>query len=358
MSVSGRCWLPGPVEVDSDVSQAMLQPPMSHRSAAGETLAARLQTGLRYLWQTTRPVLLTSGSATAMMEAAIRSGVHERVLAVVHGSFGERFARIAEACDKEVIRLHTARDRVMEPADLELMLDGPPVDAITMVHVESSTGAVAPIAQLLPHCAQLKDAVTIVDATASLGGLPVDVEAWGADFVLASSQKAVGAPPGFALAVASDRFLARAGERPDRGHYLDVVSLHQDAARARFPQTPPLPIAWALAAQLDRLRAEGLPGRWQRHQAMRQRLEEWMAGRDDLQWQMPPGRRSDTVSALRLPPDRSATALVQRLADAGWLIAPGLDQDADRLVRIGHLGEGTPEQLDGLLSALDRSLAS
>jgi aspartate aminotransferase-like enzyme len=64
------------------------------------------------------------------------------------------------------------------------------------------------------------------------------------------------------------------------------------------------------------------------------------------------------VSALRLPPDRSATALVQRLADAGWLIAPGLDQDTDRLIRIGHLGEGTPHQLDGLLSALDRSLAS
>lgn len=358
MSLSGRCWLPGPVEVDSEIMAAMLHAPISHRGREGQALAERLQVGLRTVFQTSRPVIQTTGSATAMMEAAIRSGVRDRVLAIVHGTFGERFARIAEACDKEVIRLHTARDRVMEPADLEAMLDGPPIDAITMVHVETSTGAVAPIAELLPICRRLEDAVTIVDVVASLGGMPVKTTEWHADFVLGSSQKAVGAPPGITMAVASDRFLARAGELDDRGHYLDVVSLHRDAREGRFPQTPALPIAWALDAQLQRIVAEGLPARFARHRAMQARVEQWMEGRSDVHWFMPPERRSHTVSALRLPEGRSASALVDALAEDGWLIATGMESERDQLLRIGHLGDATPDQLDGLLTALDRRLTA
>ncbi|MEO8479335.1 MAG: aminotransferase class V-fold PLP-dependent enzyme [Gemmatimonadota bacterium] len=358
MSLSGRCWLPGPVEADSEVMAAMLHAPISHRGREGRALAERLQGGLRKLFQTSRPVIQTTGSATAMMEAAIRSGVRERVLAIVHGTFGERFARIAEACDKEVIRLHTAHDRVMEPADLEAMLDGPPIDAITMVHVETSTGAVAPIAELLPICRRLEDAVTIVDVVGSLGGMPVKTSEWNADFVLASSQKAVGAPPGITMAVASDQFLTRAGELDDRGRYLDVVSLHRDAREGRFPQTPALPIAWALDAQLQRISQEGLPARFARHAAMQARVAAWMEGRGDVHWFMPSERRSNTVSVLRLPDERPATALVDALAEEGWLVAPGMESETDQLLRIGHLGDATPEQLDGLLAALDRRLAS
>lgn len=356
MSTSGKCWLPGPVEIDPEVARAMLHPPMSHRSRAGEALAQRLQVGLRHVFQTPRPVLQTTASATALMEAAIRSGVRERLLAIVHGTFGERFARIAEACGKEVIRLHTARDRVMEPADLEAMLDGPPIDAITMVHVETSSGAVAPIADLLPLCARLPDAVTIVDVVASLGGVNVPTEEWNADFVFASSQKGLGAPPGMAMAVASEHFLARAHELTDRGLYLDVVSLHHDAQVGRFPQTPALPVAWALDTQLQRIQREGLPARFARHRAMQERVTSWMSHRDDLRWYMPAERRSDTVSVLRLPENSSAGELIDSLASDGWLLAPGMDDEADQVIRIGHLGEGTPDQCDAFLTALDAHL--
>ena len=358
MTLSGRHWLPGPVEVDPAVLAALADAPAGHRTRAGEALAARLQAGLRRLFRTTRPVMLTSGSATAMMEAAVRSGVTDRVLSIVHGHFGERFARIAEACDKEVIRLHTPRDRVLEPEDLAAMLDGPPVDAVTLVHVETSTGAVAPVEALLPLLRQMPDVLVIVDVVGSLGGMPVEADRWGADFLVASSQKAVGAPPGLALGVASDTFLATAAALDGRGRYLDVVSLHHDAEAARFPQTPPLQVAAALACQLDRIEAEGLENRWARHRGLRERLEAWMTDRTDLTWQMPAGRRSDTVSALRLPPGRSARALVASLEDDGWFVGTGMDADADHLLRIGHLGEATADQLDHLLVTLDRSLAA
>jgi aspartate aminotransferase-like enzyme len=293
-----------------------------------------------------------------MMEGAIRSGVEDRVLSIVHGHFGERFARIAEACGREVIRLHTPRDRVLEPEDLEAMLDGPPVDAVTLVHVETSTGAAAPVDALLPVLRRLPDTVIILDVVGSLGGMPVETDRWGADLVLASSQKAIGAPAGLALGVASEQFLERARTVEDRGRYLDIVSLHADADAARFPQTPPLPVAAALAVQLDRIEAEGLETRWARHRAMRELIEGWMSGRDDLAWQMPAGRRSDTVSALRLPEERSAREVVAALEAEGWLVGTGMDGDADRLLRIGHLGDATPAQLETFLATLDRSLAA
>lgn len=357
MSTSGRCWLPGPVEVDTEPAQAMLAPVISHRGTAGEALAARLQQGLRSVFQTERPVCCTTGSGTAMMEAALRSGVHDRVLCLVQGHFGERFARIAEACDKEVIRLCSAPDRALDPEAVEQMLDGPPVDAITVVHVESSTGAVTPIEKLLPVLARFDDAITIVDAVASLGGIPVPADRWQADLVLSASQKALGAPAGLAMAVPSERFLARAREVEDRGLYLDIISLYGDAVVGRFPQTPPLPIVHALVTQLQRIGVEGLEQRWQRHSAMRQLLEEWVALHDDIEFLIPAGQRANTVSVLRLGGGRSASALVALMLDDGWQLAAGVDDPTDSLIRIGHLGDNTPAQLKLLLTALGQRLA-
>src|SRR5690606_6433994 len=174
MSVSGRFWLPGPVEVDPDVMAAMSRPVIGHRTVAGHSLAERVQRGLKQLFNTDRPVILATCSATGLMESAIRSGVRERLLAVVSGTFGERFAQIAERCGKEVVRLHVPRGSALEVEQLEPMLDGPPIDAVSLVHVETSTGAVAPIAELLPVFDRLGDVVTIIDAVGSLGGMAVD----------------------------------------------------------------------------------------------------------------------------------------------------------------------------------------
>ncbi len=356
MTVSGRFWLPGPVEVDADVLAAMGRPMIGHRTVAGHALAERLQHGLRHVFHTDRPVLLTTGSATAMMEAAVRGAVRDRLLAIVSGTFGERFAQIAERADREVVRLHVPRGMALEPAQLEAMLDGPAIDAVSMVHVETSTGALAPVAELIATCRALPDVVTIVDAVASVGAMPVDPAGWDADVVIGGSQKGLACPPGLAFAVVSDRFLTRATEVPDRGLYLDAVALHHDAAGARFPQTPALPIAYALDRQLERILEGDLDARFARHRAMREHLEQWDMVRDDVALMAPVGRRADTVSVLRLPEGISAPTLVADLASDGYQVAPGLDHDFDHAIRIGHMGEGSVDQLEHLLAAIDARL--
>jgi len=309
VTLSGRFFNPGPVEVDSEVAQAMLRPMIGHRGPEARELVGRLQPGLQSLFGTTRPVMLATGSATAMMEAAVRSGVREKVLCVVGGIFGERFADVAERCDKEVIRLHVPRGGVLEPDLLEQMLDGPPIDAVTMVHSETSTGALAPVEQLIAKLRTLDDVITIVDAVSSVGGIAIETDRWGADFILTGSQKAIGIPPGLAFAVASERFIERAQGEENRGFYLDVIDLLRAAEESRFPQTPALPIVYALETQLGRIAREGLGPRFARHRTMREHVEAWVAGHGRCGILAPIGRRSDTVTALTLRPDLSATAV-------------------------------------------------
>lgn len=319
-------------------------------------MLARVQAGLADVMQTRRPVMLITASATAMMEAAIRAGVRDSILCIIAGSHSERFARIAERCDKEVVRLHVPRGQALEPALLALALDGPPVDAVSLVHVETSTGVVQPIDELLPMLRTLGDILTIVDGAASIGGMPVDPDRWGADFFLGSSEMALGLPAGLAFAVASERFLHRAESVEARGIYLDPVSLHADATTGRFPHTPALPIVHALDAQLARIAREGLPARYARHRMMRERVEAWVGQHDRCTLMAPEGRRADTVSALRLREGQSAIALTRELAAIGWQVATGMEEDEDRLIRIGHMGDRTLAELDALLTTLEPRL--
>jgi aspartate aminotransferase-like enzyme len=356
MTLSGRYFLPGPVEVDPDVMAAMQHPMIGHRTPEARELVGRLQPGLQRLFGTSRTVLMSTGSSTSLMEAGVRCGVRDRALCVVSGFFGERFARIVESCGREAIRLHIRPGQVLELEQLEEMLDGPEFDAVTLVHSETSTGALAPLDQLLPRLGRLDDVVTIVDGVSSVGGIPIEADRWGADFILTGSQKALALPPGLAFGVASQRFLDRARTIDERGFYLDVLHLQQSAEQSSFPQTPALSVIFAAERQLARIDAEGLPARFARHRAMRERVEAWVEGHGRCGILAPPGHRADTVTALTLRPEHSAQVIAAELAGLGWQVSTGIEADADRLIRIGHMGDVEPGQLEELLAVLEPML--
>src|SRR3954469_17800515 len=98
---NGTFFFPGPTEVRSEVLQAMTQPMIPHRGPKFETMYARLQESLRVIFGTTRPVYVSSSSATGLMEAAGRAAPEGRVLSIVNGAFSARFAAIVKACDRE-----------------------------------------------------------------------------------------------------------------------------------------------------------------------------------------------------------------------------------------------------------------
>lgn len=354
----GQGFLPGPTDVHPDIVQATLEPMYFTFSSRMQQLIEALQPGLQQLFGTHRTVLISTTAATGLMEAAVRNGVRDRILVVCGGYFGEMFARVAEGCGKEVIRVNVPPGAVLAPGQLERFLDGPPVDAVALVHSESSTGALADLPALAPVIRARADTMLLVDGVTSVGAMPIAADDWDVDFIFTGSQKALALPPGIAFGVASDRMLRRAESLDDRGWYLSLTHLHGAASRNLPLTTPALPVYHALARQLERIAAEGGPeARFARHAAMAGQVAEWVAARPALSLLAAQGERSFAVSAIRLPEGRSAPAVVSALEQKGWLIATGLTPLTESVIRIGHMGDLTPDHLRALLVELDRVLS-
>jgi aspartate aminotransferase-like enzyme len=256
-----------------------------------------------------------------------------------------------------VIRAVVPPGQTLEPDLLARFLEGPEVDAVTMVHSESSTGALAPLPELARVVRARNDVMLLVDGVTSIGAMPMEMDEWGVDFLLTGSQKALALPPGLALAAASTRLVARAEAQGDRGFYLSATHL-LNAAKRNFPlTTPALPIIHALHRQLQRIEAAGgLPARFARHTAMAGMLADWVGTRTDLRILADPSRRSPTVTALELLNGKPASQVVAALESRNWLIATGLAPIVEKVIRIGHMGDLEPANLKSLLEQLEAVL--
>ncbi len=356
----GRFFLPGPTEVRPEILAAQAKPMIGHRGPETEQLLERVAAPLSAAFRTARPVMIAAASATGFMEAAIRNGVRRKVLCLVGGAFAQRFADIATACGKEVEVLKVEQGKTVEAGQVREALTASGADAVTVCHSESATGALAPVAEIAQAVREVEDVLLLVDGVTSVGGSPVEVDAWDLDFVVTGSQKALALPPGLAFGVASTRMLERARTLPGRGIYFDLVVYDEQIRKHQTPYTPAVSLLYALDAQLARTQAEGgVEARWARHDAMRARVERWSAeegGALGVSFLPAQGRRSWTVSCLRLPEGKAGGALAKALAARGYTIAPGYGKLKDATFRIGHMGDHTVAELDVLLGQLTEVL--
>ncbi len=321
-------------------------------------LLARVYAALPTIFGTTRPVYVASGAATGMMESAIRCGSRDRVLALVSGAFGERFARIAESCGRSVTRLVAPPGETVSADALRDALEHGAYDAVTAVHVETSTGVIADIAAYGRAVAARNDVMLLVDAVSSVGGMRVDMDDVRADIVLAASQKALALPPGLSFISCSARAMERAISLPDRGMYLDVVRMDEYWHQGETAGTPAMPQLYALDAQLAAIGREGLAKRYARHAALAAAVHGWVedaAGRGrGVGILARAGVRATTVSCLTI--DGDAPRLAHLLRERGFEVGAGYGALAASTIRIGHMGDHTVREVKQLLEALDDAL--
>lgn len=321
-------------------------------------LLARVYAALPPLFGTTNPVYVGSGAATGMMEAAIRCGARSRVLSLVSGAFGERFARIAESCGRSVTRLVAAPGDSVSAEALSDALEHGDYDAVTAVHIETSTGVMADVASYGRALAGRDDMLLLVDAVSSVGGVEVGMDAAHMDVVLSASQKALALPPGLSLIACSPRAMARARALPDRGMYLDVVRMDEYWRQGGTAGTPAIPQLFALDAQLEAIAREGLAKRFARHRAMAAAVHDWASstatrGRG-IGMLAGESVRAPTVSCLTVRGD--APRLLQLLRERGFEVGAGYGELAPGTIRIGHMGDHTVREVRQLLHALDDAL--
>ena len=362
MSGFGTFFLPGPTEVRPEVLAAMARPMIPHRGAEFEALFGRLLDGLRLVFKTARPPLVSSSSATGLMEMAVRCAPPGPVLALVNGAFSERFAEIARACGRDVAVLEAPWGATFDDDALARALAARRFAAVAVVHSETSTGVLTDVRRV-SDLAHAHGAMCLVDSVTGVGGAPLDADGWGLDFVLTGSQKALALPPGLAFGVASAEYVRRAAEAPARGRYFDVLEFEEYAHKRQTPNTPALPLLYALDAQLARVAAETIEGRWARHAAMAARTASWaeaLAPAHDGSSGVlaPAGARSPTVSALRLPANTRGPDLVRAVAARGFTIGAGYGRLRDTTFRIGHMGDHTVETLENCLAAVGSVLGN
>ena len=329
---------------------------IGHRGKDIEGLLAAIQPALQAVFRTQRPVYISTSSATGLMEAAVRNGARKRVLSLVNGAFSERFYRISLACGLETDKLEAPLGNGFSAEQLADALRGKDYDAVTVVHSETATGALNPIEQLAKAAHAAGDVVLLVDSVSGMAGARVETDGWGLDYVLTGAQKAFALPPGVAFCSASENVLERAKQKKDRGIYFDLIEFDKYIRKNQTPNTPAVSLLYALQVQLEHIQSEGIENRWKRHQAMAERTWRWV---DEMRERgvgiavlAPVGYRSPTVTCIRVPEGKTGSAINSAMKAIGFVIAPGYGNEKDLMIRIGHMGEHTVEELDVLLEAL------
>lgn len=353
----GKFFVPGPTDVRPDVLAAMSRPMIAHRGPEFEALFARIQTGLQAVFRTQRPVYVSTSSATGLMEAAIRCAPGGRILALVNGGFSERFAKIADMCGRECDRYDVPAGSAHDVAEVERRLSGARYAAVTVVHSETSTGALNDV-RAISDAAHRQGALCLIDSVSGLGGAPLEFDEWKCDYVLTGSQKALALPPGLAFAAASVDFVEGARRAAGRGVYFDIAEFDELAARNQTPNTPAVSLLFAADAQLRSIVAEGMEARWERHAAMRDEVVAWTVRFADANVSVVarPGEQSPTVSAIRLPEGFTPQRFITDVRAEGYTLGAGYGALKETTFRIGHMGDHTPATLRGCLAACESVL--
>ncbi len=346
---------PGPTEVAPEILREMARPVIGHRGSEMQALIADLVPRARRLFGTGgQDIFFTACSATGLWEAAVRNCVGRRVLVPVCGSFSERFLEVAVACGVAADPLPVEWGRAVTAEAVAGALASGRYDAVALVHNETSTGVTNPLGAIAEAVHRHDDVLLLVDAVSSLAGIPVEVDARGIDVCLASVQKCLALPPGFALCAVSPRALDRSRRQTGKGYYFDFVRLKEFFDRNVPMATPSVNHMAALLLQLQRIEAEGLEARYARHRAMAGVTRGWAEERFALFAEA--GVRSDTITCITNTRGMKVADFVARLARRGYGVSNGYGKLKEATFRIGHMGDHTVDGVRGLLGTMDEVL--
>jgi alanine-glyoxylate transaminase / serine-glyoxylate transaminase / serine-pyruvate transaminase len=367
MSERDLLMIPGPVEFDPEVLRALGTKTASHVAPEFIAVFGRALKRLREvcLAPSAQPFVV-AGSGTLAMELAVANLVEpgDRALVVNTGYFSDRMALLLERYGAEVVHARCAPGEAPDVASVEALLTSGRFKVMTVTHVDTSTGVLAP-AEALVKAADRHGVLSVVDGVCATAGEAFHQEAWGADVYLTASQKAIGVPPGLALLTVSPRAMAawRARRTPVRSLYADFsewlpIMEAYEAGKPAYFATPPVNLVCALDVSLGQILREGMEARFARHRRMARSFRAaWRA----LGLKMLPVSEAvtaHTLSALYYPEGVDA-AVLGRAREQGVVLAGGLHpQLKTRYFRVGHMNVVGPGDVLATVGAVERALAA
>ncbi len=357
---------PGPSDVHPRVLAAMARPTIGHLDPVFQTLMEDMKELLRYAFRTkNRLTMPASGPGSVGMETCFVNLVEPGDVVVVcqNGVFGGRMKENVERCGATAVMVTDEWGKGVDLAKIKkAVADNPKTKIIAFVHAETSTGALSD-AQAICAFAKEKGLLTIVDAVTSLGGVPLEVDAWGIDAIYSGSQKCLSCTPGLSPVSFSARAEAviKGRNRKVQSWFMDMSLIMnyweaQGGART-YHHTAPINSLYGLHESLVMLKEEGLENSWARHRknhlALRAGLEAM-----GLELLVAEHERLPQLNAIKVPAGTDEAAVRKRLlADYNLEIGAGLGALAGKVWRVGLMGSSsTANHVTLCLAALENVL--
>ncbi len=356
---------PGPTNVERSVLEAMRRPMLGHLDPALHEILLDVVAMLRAAWRMPDGLVLPLHcTGTAGMETGLANLLEPGDTAIVGqcGFFGRRIAEIARRHGANVVEVEADWGEAVPNERLLDALDrNPGARLLAVVHAETSTGVEQPLAEL-GRALRGRDTLLMGDCVTSLGGIPLEVGAWGVDFAFSCTQKCLAAPPGMSPLAVSERAMERIRARRTPVPFsFDLLLLERYWIErpATYHHTAPILGIYALHEALSRVLAEGLEERWERHAEAAAHLRRELEARG-LELLAAPDCRLAPLTAVRVPPGVDGKAVQGRLLrEHGIEIGGGLGPDSPAMWRIGLMGGNASIAVaDRVLGALDAALSA
>ncbi len=355
---------PGPSNMPASVSQALAMPVIGHLDPYFLQIMDEVQEMLRYTFRTTNKLTIpVSGTGSAGMEAALANFIErgDRVLIGAIGYFGERMIEMAGRYGAIVDTIQVPWGQVLDLDEVKKKLNQNKYKLLAIVHGETSSGAQQSGINDFAKIAHDQGALFILDTVATLGGVPVEVDAWDVDVAFSGSQKALSASPGLAPITVGPRAeeVLKNRKTPVGSWYLSLSEVQKYWGKERtYHHTAPIQLNFALHEALRLVVEEGLENRWVRHQQNAERL--WKGLEElDMELLVKKEHRMLTVTSVKVPPSASHDAVKKSLLENyGIEVGAGLGQLKGLIWRIGLMGHSSQHKYVSLVLAALREIMS
>ena len=363
---SGRHFLqiPGPTNTPDRIQRAMHRAVIDHRGPEFAKLGQSVLTDLKAVFKTTNRVVIYPASGTGAWEAALVNVLKpgDQILMYETGQFATLWKNMATKLGFDPIFMQGdwRSGANADAIGAQLAADtGHKIKTVCVVHNDTATGITSDIAAVRRAIdAENHPALLLVDTISSLGSIDFRTDEWGVDVVVAGSQKGLMLPPGLSFNAVSDKAWAACESGGDRRSYWDWRDMAKPNEQGFFPYTPATTLLYGLREALDMLAEEGLENVFARHarhaQATRIAVAAW--GLEILATD--PKERSNALTAVMMPDAQGADRLrAEILEHFDMSLGTGLNKVADRVFRIGHLGDFNDLMLMGTLCGVEMGLA-
>jgi alanine-glyoxylate transaminase/serine-glyoxylate transaminase/serine-pyruvate transaminase len=362
---SGRHFLqiPGPTNVPDRILRAMDYPTIDHRGPEFQQLGKSVLAGMKTIFQTEAPVVIYPASGTGAWEAALVNTLSpgDAVLMCETGHFAVLWRKMAERLGLVVEFLPGDWRRGADPAVIEEMLGADKAQrykAVCVVHNETATGVTSRVEQIRKAIDRAAHgALLMVDTISSLASIDYRHDEWKVDVSVSGSQKGLMLPPGLSFNALSPKALAAAETARLPRAYWDWRDMLAANANGFFPSTPATNLLYGLHEAIAMLHEEGLSNVFARHLRLAEATRAAVRG-----WNLDilcaePAEYSPVLTAVMMPDGRGADAFRKlALRNFNLSLGQGLSKVADKVFRIGHLGDFNELMLMGTLSGVEMTL--